>query len=256
MRNIARNQGRRIKPGMQRRDLIFGAIVLLIATLAYILGWTNLFTVRDISVTGAPTQQIRAQVLQIADIQRGEKLARVEPRKVSNNLALAGINWIVSVDISRNWITRSVNINLKARQPIAKAGDQLLDSAGVLFTSPVQLPKSSQDLIAIVTPNSSARVAAVEFLKDLPKDFAAEIGSISAATMTSSNSKSDSSFEKGSRNLNYQFELTLKNGLIVSWGENKDLILKIKIYKALLNLPENKRIKSMDLTDPTKPSVI
>ena len=98
-------------------------------------------------MTGAPTQQIRAQVLQIADIQRGEKLARVEPRMVSNNLALAGINWIKSVDISRNWITRSVNINLKARQPIAKAGDQLLDSAGVLFTSPVQLPKSSQDCL-------------------------------------------------------------------------------------------------------------
>ena len=112
------------------------------------------------------------------------------------------------------------------------------------------------DLIAIETPNFSARVAAVDFLKDLPKNFAAEIGSISVTTMTSSNNESDSGLEKGSRNLNYQFDLTLKSGLKVSWGENKDLTLKIKIYKALLNLPENKRIKSMDLTDPTKPSVI
>ena len=253
---MARNQGKIIKPGIQKRDLIFGAIVLSVATLAYILGWTNLFTVKDISVTGAPTQQIMVQVLQIADIQRGEKLARVEPRKVSNNLALAGINWIESVDISRNWITRSVNINLKARQPIARAGDQLMDSAGVLFTSPVQIPKTSQNLIAIDTPNSSARVAAVDFLKELPKEFAADIDSISAAPMTASNNKSDSGLQKVSSNLNYQFNLTLRSGLIISWGQNKDLTLKIKIYKALLNLPENKRIKSMDLTDPTKPSVI
>ena len=106
---------------IHKKELLIGVIVFLISTLAYILGWTNIFTVQDISVTGSPTNEITAQVLQISDIQRGEKLARVEPRKISNNLALAGINWIESVDISRNWLTRKVAINLKARTPDRKS---------------------------------------------------------------------------------------------------------------------------------------
>jgi cell division protein FtsQ len=221
---------------IHKKELLIGVIVFLISTLAYILGWTNIFTVQDISVTGSPTNEITAQVLQISDIQRGEKLARVEPRKISNNLALAGINWIESVDISRNWLTRKVAINLKARTPIAISGDKYLDKAGVIFTSPIVV---SKDLVTIDASNFAARVAAVQFLQKLPQDFAKRIASIS----TTGQSKSRS------------YEIALKNGLSISWGSDRDITLKIKIFKAILALPENKKITSMDLTDPTKPSV-
>lgn len=221
---------------IHKKELLIGIIVFLISTLAYILGWTNIFTVQDISVTGSPTNEITAQVLQISDIQRGEKLARVEPRKISNNLALAGINWIESVDISRNWLTRKVAINLKARTPIAISGDKYLDKAGVIFTSPIVV---SKDLVTIDASNFAARVAAVQFLQKLPQDFAKRIASIS----TTGQSKSRS------------YEIALKNGLSISWGSDRDITLKIKIFKAILALPENKKITSMDLTDPTKPSV-
>lgn len=221
---------------IHKKELLIGIIVFLISTLAYILGWTNIFTVQDISVTGSPTNEITAQVLQISDIQRGEKLARVEPRKISNNLALAGINWIESVDISRNWLTRKVAINLKARTPIAISGDKYLDKAGVIFTSPIVV---SKDLVTIDASNFAARVAAVQFLQKLPQDFAKRIASIS----TTGQSKSRS------------YEIALKNGLSISWGSDRDITLKIKIFKAILALPENKKITTMDLTDPTKPSV-
>ena len=221
---------------IHKKELLIGIIVFLISTLAYILGWTNIFTVQDISVTGSPTNEITAQVLQISDIQRGEKLARVEPRKISNNLALAGINWIESVDISRNWLTRKVAINLKARTPIAISGEKYLDKAGVIFTSPIVV---SKDLVTIDASNFAARVAAVQFLQKLPQDFAKRIASIS----TTGQSKSRS------------YEIALKNGLSISWGSDRDITLKIKIFKAILALPENKKITTMDLTDPTKPSV-
>jgi hypothetical protein len=33
------------------------------------------------------------------------------------------------------------------------------------------------------------------------------------------------------------------------------MALKVKIYKALSELPENEKIKQMDVSDPTKPTV-
>ena len=95
-----------------KREFILGFALLLIATLAFLFGWTNIFTVKEVSVTGSPNSQITKQVLEIADIKTGEKLARIEPRAISSNLALAGIDWIESVKISRNWISRAVTINL------------------------------------------------------------------------------------------------------------------------------------------------
>lgn len=218
---------------LRRRELVIGATVLLIATLAYIFGWTNLFVVREISVTGAPNKTINTQILKIADIQRGEKLARIEARNISANLALAGLDWIESVQVSRNWLTRKVIIQLNARAPIATAGDRLVDSAGVLFSSPIT---TSADLVTIDALNSGARAAAVELLLALPKDFLKELAKITVGNQS-------------------EFTLTMKNRLEISWGANSDLALKMKIYRALLALPENKNIKAMDLSDPTKPSV-
>ena len=105
-----------------KREFALGLSILIIATLAFLFGWTNIFTVQKVSVNGSPNSEITKQVLQIADIQKGEKLARIEPRAISSNLALAGIDWIESINISRNWINRSVTINLAARDAIAFAG--------------------------------------------------------------------------------------------------------------------------------------
>lgn len=215
---------------------MLGLTILVIATSAYILGWTNIFTIQDISITGSPTKEISNQVLQISTLKKGQKLARVEPRKIENNLALAGIDWVESVDLSRNWITRKVNIDLKARTPIATSGSQYLDSAGVLFTSPIKVMKQ---LVSINAATITARSGAVEFLQKLPADFTGELASISAV----------------GENQRTEFAIILKSGLAINWGQDRDNPLKLKIYKALLDLPENKKIREMDLGDPTKPTV-
>lgn len=223
---------------VQKRELTFGALLLALATLAYIFGWTNLFTVQDVSVSGSPNKEITTQVLQIADIQKGEKLARVEPRNISARLALAGINWIEGVQVSRNWLSRKVDINLKARKPIAisASDNRYIDKAGVLFDSPI---KVEQKLITLDTPNDSARSATVKFLSDLPNEIRSKLSKISVSQQS-----------------NFQtFLLEEKGGMQISWGADGDSALKVKIYKALLALPENQKIRFMDLSDPTKPSV-
>ena len=50
-------------------------------------------------------------------------------------------------------------------------------------------------------------------------------------------------------------QLTLDEKLRINWGDTANNSLKIKIYRALIALPENKKIQQMDVSDPTKPTV-
>jgi cell division septal protein FtsQ len=218
---------------VHRRELFVGVTILIIASLAFLFGWTNIFSVREVNVTGSPDSAITSQVLHIADIQVGEKLARIEPRNIANKIALAGIDWIENIKISRNWISRKVNINIKARVPVAIAGSKYVDAGGTLFTSPIPV---TGDLINISALTQANRVAAVSFYLALPDELRKNLTKVAA---TSQNN----------------FQIVLKDGLRIIWGANSDTALKVKIYKALLPLPENSKIKLMDLSDPTKPSV-
>ena len=217
----------------RKREFTLGIALLLIATLAFLFGWTNIFTVKGVSVSGSPNSQITKEVLRIADIKLGEKLARIEPRNITSNLALAGIDWIEKVNISRNWISRDVTINISARVPVAISGDKYVDAGGVLFTSPVAI---KGELPTINAKDETARLAAVEFYQSLPIDLRKDVESVSASSTKN-------------------FQLKLKNSLHINWGDSSNNAVKIKIYKALIALPENKKIRQMDVSDPTKPTV-
>lgn len=218
---------------VRKREITIGATLLIIATLAFLFGWTNLFTVHGVSVSGSPNSDITKQVLYIADIKNGEKLARIEPRNISSKLALAGIDWVENVKVSRNWLSRKVDISLQARVAVAKAGAQFIDAGGNVFTSPVEI---KEELATISSLNASGRSAAINFYLNLPKDFKGRTEKIVATSPSN-------------------FQILLKNNLRIIWGANSNNQLKVKIYKALIALPENKKIKVMDVSDPTKPTV-
>lgn len=217
----------------RKRELIVGIIILMIATLAFLFGWTNLFTVKDIAVEGSPNSQITKQVLQIADIRVGEKLARVEPRNVSSKLSLSGIDWIKEVKVKRNWVSRNVTIKIDARVPVAVSGDKFVDASGVLFTSPVAQNKK---LAQISAESETSRAAAIELYLALPTDLRNQVTAIAASSTEN-------------------FQITLNDKLQINWGSNSNTSVKIKIYKALVALPENNKITEMDVSDPTKPTV-
>ena len=46
-----------------------------------------------------------------------------------------------------------------------------------------------------------------------------------------------------------------KRSLMVIWGSDIEIDLKLKVYKALVALPENSKVMKIDLTEPRSPIV-
>ncbi len=218
-----------------RRHRIATALALtLILSLAYLLGWSNIFTAKGVSYSGAPTKSSQLAVKKLADISKGERLARIETRKVSARIKT--LPWIKSVDISRNWINGEVSVSVEARLPIATFNGQLMDAEGKRF----ELPGGyTEKLPSVFARDTKSGLAAIELFMNLPTEFSTRTSAFTA------NSPENIFFniKEGKRTL------------LVIWGNGKDTAFKIKVYKALLALPENSKIKKIDLTDPRSPIV-
>ena len=233
-----------------KQEISIGALVLVISTGAYLLGWTNLLTVREISVIGSPNTTITNQILNLAGVTKGEKLARIEPRSITTKLESTGFNWIKSIKISRNWISRSVNIELTTRNPVARLNgtSEYLDSEGIRFSLPPEFTASKgknelvSKLVSISASTPINQKAAVAFFSTLPSDFKAELSGLSASSSANFQVSIKSSSSRGKE-------------LRINWGSASDTALKVKIYKALIALPENSKITTMDLSDPNSPTV-
>lgn len=221
----------------RKREIIFAIAILLIATLAYIFGWTGIFTVQKIEVSGTSDSAVITKVLELSDIQNGDKMARIEPRNISNRLVEAGIDWIESIKVSRNWITRSVNIKITPRVPIAITGDKYVDVTGREFKLPPSIPLPTKtELIQLSAKDDPGRKAAIAFYGALSPEFQAKVEKLISISTEN-------------------FQILTKEKLRIIWGANSNNELKLKIYKALLAFPENSKIKLMDLSDPNKPTV-
>lgn len=231
---------------VRKREVTIGIAIFLIATSAYLLGWTNLFSVRALQINGAPNEQIVKTVNKYSQVTVGEKMARVEPRSIESRLTSAGIDWLESVDISRNWVSGRVIITLKAREAIATVGEQFVDASGVLFKSPVTISTKMPELQGLTR---KIRASAINLYQSLPADFKVRVLKITA--------RSEDQFQLQVLLNNQHKDQQLKPEKIVriNWGSARDTEVKLKIYEALVALPENKDLKSMDLSDPTKPSV-
>ena len=88
----------------RKHRLITIFIILLTAGLAYLLGWSNVLTIKAISYAGAPTKSSEALVKNLTDLEVGQRLARIETRKIAARLQT--LPWIESADLSfKNEIT-------------------------------------------------------------------------------------------------------------------------------------------------------
>jgi len=220
--------------------LIAAALALLIfGGGSYLLGWSNLLTVRSIEITGAPNEQAEALITRSLDVQTGAKLARLDPRAISQRLA--SNNWIESSQVSRNWLNGKVEITITTRVPVALYTEPgqpqvALDASGKTFTLPADLP----DGLPKVTATSVASgLAAIKVFTELPTEFSARIDRLSAA--------------RPSNILIYG--VFSGRDLRIIWGDGLDTDLKIKVITALLDQPENKSIRMIDVTAPHAPIV-
>jgi len=210
-----------------KRKLIAAGVVAVIAGATYVLGYSSFFTVSSVEVVGS-TKAINTGII------KGQKLARVEPRAVATRLEK--LNWIESVDISRNWINGKVVVELNQRTPIATFKNQVIDSTGTSFVPQGAQPEG---LIEIQAGSTEDATKAVNFFTQLPEELKSSLTVVKVRV-------------SGAFVL-----ITENNGkkLEIRWGTDSENELKLKVYKALIALPENAEIKRVDVSAPHAPIV-
>ena len=211
---------------MNRRLILLISALLLVGA-AYVLGWSTLFTVSSIEIKGSTTQVSTGIV-------KGQKLARVEPRAVAAQFE--NLDWVADAKVSRNWINGKVTIDLTERTPVAIYNNKVIDSMGKSF---VLRGTPSTQLVQIQAGDLNAATKAVTFFTTLPADLK------SALTVVKVRSTG-------------ALVLVVNNAgknLEIRWGIDGENELKLKVYKALIALPENASIKRVDVSAPHAPIV-
>jgi cell division protein FtsQ len=219
---------------LRKHRLLTVFVILLTAGLAYLLGWSNVLTIKEISYTGAPTKSSEATVKNLTNLEVGERLARVETRKIAGRLET--LPWIESADLPRNWISGKIVVAVKPRIPIATFNGQLMDATGKRFDLPGGFKSKLPSVFAIDTKSG---LAAIKLFTKLPTEFSTRTSAFTAISP---------------ENINFKI-VEGKRSLMVIWGSDIEIDLKLKVYRALVALPENSKIKKIDLTEPRSPIV-
>jgi cell division septal protein FtsQ len=173
------------------------------------------------------------------DIATGDKLARVDPRSLSNRLR--SFDWIESSQVSRNWISGKVSISITTRTPIALYSEPgkpqvVLDASGNTFATPADI---AEGLPKVSAKSVDGGLAAIKVFTSLPESFSKNIDRMSAA-------RSDNFLIYG------KFE---GQDLRIIWGDGKDTDLKVEVILALLQREENKDLRMIDVSAPHAPIV-
>ncbi len=209
-------------------------LIALFAGLAYLLAWSSIFTVSAVAINGAPTDASRKTISEVVNLNVGDKLARVEPRAISRRIS--DIEWVEDAQISRNWITGQVTVEITPRTPTAFFNDKVLDASGKVFSLPGfeggELPR-----VAASTPELG--LVAIDLFQALPTSIKSNVLNLAAYN--------ESNFSL--RVLRQDRELQ------ILWGANDQNELKAEVINALLALPENKKIRRIDVSAPHAPIV-
>ena len=210
------------------------ASVAIFSALIYLFAWSNVFTVKEIKISGAPTKIAKELVLETSQISLGQKLARIEPRSVDHRLSTLG--WVKEIKIKRDWISGEVSLAVEPRTPKAYYKGKTLDASGAIF----ELPGfDGGDLPQVSAPTPELGIQAVELFRQLPSDFREAVTSLTAVNEAS-----------------FLLAVDYKGrSLSVKWGSSDENSLKVQVFEELLKQPENKRIKRVDLSAPHAPIV-
>jgi cell division septal protein FtsQ len=227
----------RLKPS--RAVLAITTTLIIFGGGSYLLGWSSLLIVKQIEITGAPTLKSEREIAKSLDLSIGDKLARVDARALANRLN--AIEWIESADISRNWLHGKVAVDLQARTPVALYTELgkpqvALDASGISFQLPGQIPDG---LPRVSSSSVASGLIAIEVFTQMPKEFSDGIDRLTALSPT---------------NIVINGKFSGRNLQIV-WGDSEDTSLKLKVITALLDRPENKSIRLIDVTAPHAPIV-
>jgi cell division protein FtsQ len=204
-----------------RRRLLLGIVAALTAVVAaavYVVGFTGVLGVRQVTVTGARALSAD-QVRTAAAVPDGRPLARVDTGAVADHVrALPGVE---RVAVARSW-PGTLRITITERHGVAvvtRAGAYwLVDPDGVVFQRVAARPKLPLLNLTDIRPDSPTATAALAAVTALPPRLLAAVAAVTAATPE-------------------QVTLALTDGRTVFWGGGEDSAAKAAALGALLSRP-------------------
>jgi cell division protein FtsQ len=219
--------------GRMKLALALGGVVVVLAGMIWAVGFSPLFGVRTVDVSGVRTLS-RSDVVHAAAIKHGTPLMRLDTGAVQRRVA--AIPDVESVDVTTSW-PNTVRIAVVERIPVAYlergSGYTLIDAHGYAYrtrkTRPATLPllvlPTGDAIGASATYRAAATVATA-----LPAAVRSKVNSIQALTADS-------------------VTLLMDDQRVVRWGSAGDNALKAKVLQALLTQPNTQ----IDVTNPEMP---
>ncbi|KQS64855.1 cell division protein FtsQ/DivIB [Modestobacter sp. Leaf380] len=219
----ARSGVTRIRPARrldrrQRRLLVAGSVLVLVAVAAWVVLASPLLAVRTVQVDGATTLSAD-QVREVAGVALGTPLVRVDTGSAAARVA--GLPQVADAEVSRGWPDRVV-VTLRERVAVAvvdQAGTRsLVDAGGTLFDTITGDPPAGVVPVQVTDPgpDDAATRAALAALVSLPGSVRGQLASVAAGTPD-------------------DVTLTLADGTSVLWGSAERAERKAEVLTALLD---------------------
>jgi cell division protein FtsQ len=211
-----------------RSALIFGGLVVAISGLVWVFYFSDLLTLKKISVVGNLKHTNVEEVIKSADLPAGIQLARLDRAVVL--ASLSDIPSILDIELRRVWPSEVV-LAISEREPVLvekrNQGWVFVAADGTVFG---QLQIRPQEFLEVVVANDAARVEAAKLLEQLP------IWLQELVVLINAESSND-------------VQLELEDGRTVVWGNSKDSELKAQVLKALFEVDA----EVLDVSAPNLP---
>jgi cell division protein FtsQ len=214
------------------RPFLYAALVLgLLATGVWLLLFSSVLTVREVSVTGDRTIN-PARVKAVAKAPMGQQLARADLDAVRARVET--IPAVKSASVSRSW-PHTVAIAITERIPVAVVdrggGLQAVDDQGVLFGS---YPRKPADLPLLETApdvKAEALAEAARVVMSLRPDIQLLVDRVEVQSVD-------------------RIELRLDGGRTVMWGSAEQSGQKAEVLAVLLG----RDVQQIDVSVPGRPT--
>jgi cell division protein FtsQ len=229
-RDFARRRwGQRLR---RLRPFLYVALVLaLVGTGIWLLFFSSVVTLRDVSVRGNTTMS-SVRIESVARAPMGQQLVRVNLAAIQARVET--IASVKSVSVSRSW-PHTIAIEITERTPVAVVDRgtklQAVDEDGVLFGSYARQPAGLPLVQTAPDVKAEALAEAARVVTSLRSDIAARVERVDVQTVD-------------------RILLRLADGRTVMWGSAEQSAQKAEVLAVLLR----QKAQEIDVSVPGRPT--
>jgi cell division protein FtsQ len=209
------------------------ALVAVLATATWVVGYSDLLSADEVRVVGADGPLVE-EVTDAAAVPFGQPLARVDTAGIAADVE--AVPDVASATVTRGWPS-TVVITVSPRVPVVSlAGEDgwyRVDSEGVIFApGPAPAPALPVLIAPADADGLAARIAGVGVADVLPRPVLRQVERIEASSPV-------------------DVRLVLGDGRVVVWGSAEQADLKAEVLAVLLETPATE----YDVSVPERPTL-